>query len=78
MTAKEQYIAFIMDKYKKLGLNKTEVAELMGKSQTWINNRLEANDLESIPKFRRLGSGPKAQYIFPASFIADFMLEANA
>ena len=75
MTPKEQYIAFIMDKYKKLGLNKTEVAELMGKSQTWINNRLEANDLESIPKFKRLGNGSRAHYIFPASSIADFMLD---
>ena len=77
MTTKEQYTAYIMDKYKKLGLNKKEVAELMGKSPTWINKRLEANDLESIPKFRRLGNGSKAHYIFPASSIADFMLDNN-
>ena len=75
MTTKEQYIAYILEKYKKLGLGKQEVAELMGRSQTWINNRLKENDLESIPKFKRLGSGSRAHYIFPASSIADFMLD---
>lgn len=78
MTTIEQYHEEFFAKYKKWTLNKGEVAEILGRSETWLNRRLAANDLDSIPKFKRLGNGPKSPYAWPIHAVAEFMAEVTA
>ena len=57
----------------KAVLNKSEVAQILGVSQTTINRAISANELDKLPRFKRFGKGQKARYIFTISAIAEFL-----
>lgn len=78
----ELYFEFLLSKYKKLLLNKAELAELLGKSETWINRRLANGDFDALPKFLRLGTESESEsgaatrlpYSFPIHAVCDFFM----
>ena len=78
MTTQEQYYESIFATYKTLTLNKAQVCEILRMSQSSLNRKLAGNDLESIPKFRRLGNTPKSPYVWPIHSVAEFLAEVNA
>lgn len=58
-------------KYNKITLNRKEVAQELSISLSTLERNLQENSLPI--KFKRIGNGPKARYIFPLKSVADYL-----
>jgi len=58
---------------ERASIGKREVAKVLGISESKINQHIANNDLEYLPKFKRMGKGKNAKYIFPLTRVAEFL-----
>lgn len=68
----DKYIILLTNKYG-LTLTKTELAEVINKSEQTIDRRIKEGI--GIPQFIRSGRGKKASYIFPIYEVAKYLSE---
>jgi len=67
----EQLCNYLSDKYKKLTLNKAELANEMGMSQSSINNYISKG--YGIPNYRKIGNSKNASVRFNIIDVAEFL-----
>lgn len=61
----------LTNRYKKLALNKKELAHELGVSVSAINNCIAKG--YGLPQFKKLGHQPNARVVFPVICIAEFL-----
>jgi len=66
-----KYDEMLFSKYNKITLNRKEVAQELSISLSTLERNLSENTLPI--KFKRIGSGPKARYVFPLKSVADYL-----
>ncbi len=66
-----KYDEMLFTKYNKITLNRKEVAQELSISLSTLERNLNENTLPL--KFKRIGNGPKARYIFPLKAVADYL-----
>ncbi len=68
---KKYYTDYLLNKYKKLGLNRIETAAELGISLSFLDKLLKEGT--GLPLYKKIGKSQKPRIVFPVDAIADFM-----
>ena len=69
---KKYYTDYLLNKYKKLGLNRLETAAEIGISLSFLDKLLREGT--GLPAYRKIGKSKKPRIVFPIDAIAEFMI----
>ncbi len=69
---KKYYADYLLNKYKKLGLNRKETAEELGISLSFLDKLLREGT--GLPTYRKIGRSQKPRIVFPVDSVANFMV----
>ena len=69
---KKYYADYLLNKYKKLGLNRKETAEELGISLSFLDKLLREGT--GLPTYRKIGKSQKPRIVFPVDAVANFMV----
>ena len=66
-----KYDEMLFNKYNRTTLNRKEVAQELAISLSTLERHLNEGTLPI--RFKRIGNGPKAKYVFPIKAVSDYL-----
>ena len=69
---KQYYTDYLLNKHGKLGLSRSETAEELGISLSFLDKLLREGI--GLPNYRKIGKSKKPRIVFPIDAVASFMM----